>query len=464
MKKHYFKFFIFFVSLQLWSQNSWDQLYLSTSLSPDNYQNLQGYVEVAPDNSLYLLESEAIVNTFGDTVFLKLKKYNGTNWNQIGQNILRVVENNESHIDFLITPSGEIYIGMMNNILKLNQTTNTWEATSVPEYYGGLSYDNNNNIYFIHRTEGASGQAYSNLSLARFNNGVVTIESSIAANILMIPRRVNASNKIIFKNNNFYVSTVRQSTNQIYVFKGSIQNGFQKLEQSAPGGSTIFTGLGLSSMAVSNAGEIIISYKPSTGNTLSIIKYNDANDSWITFNTIGINATFSAQNQLRYDNNNILHLIYQGGNNTGFLFKFNGQNWEHIGPLSFWSYVTINALVRPHLAFDNNNNIIFSTGVGTSGIPFQVLKANESLGITNVNLQQIKIFPNPTNEKLNIKNIPNNASIRIYDTFGRLVIQKKQSEPNDLCTIDTSSLLLGTYMIQIEHNDKVLNSKFVVYK
>lgn len=452
-------FFMFCVK----AQSPWIELYRNINLSPDNYQNLQGYVEVGPDNAIYLLESEAVANTFGGTVNLGLKAYDGTHWNQIGQDVLRNVENNESHIDFLITPSGDFYIGMKDTILTLNLSTMQWESTNVPEYYGGLSCDSNSNVYFIHRVQGASGVVYSDLSLAKFTNGAVTIEESIATNAFILPRKVNASNKIIYKNNEFYVSLVTQSSNQIYVFKGNTTAGFQKLEQGASNnGSTLFAGLGLSSMVVDDSGTIIISHKPASGNFLSIVQYDPVSDGWTPFDTSGINATFSGHNQLKYDQNGTLYLIYQGANNAGFLFKYNGETWEHIGPTSFWSYITINALVRPHLTFDSNNALLFSTGVGTSGIPFQVFQADATLGLTDFQQDsQLVIYPNPTKNILNVEGIPYQSSIRIVDMFGKTVFQQ-QSLKDTSKILDVSALADGIYLLQLNQNNAVITKKFVI--
>ncbi|GAB4256758.1 MAG: hypothetical protein Kow0079_13900 [Vicingaceae bacterium] len=428
---------------------------------------MQGYIEVGADSAYYLLESEGVLNTFGGTVYLRMKKYDGTNWNQMGQDLVRNVENNESHIDFLLTPSNEFYIGMKDSILKYNTTTNVWQSFYVPEFYGGLGADDSGNVYFIHRVQGASGAAYSDLSIAKFDNGTVTIEGSLAVDIMMIPRRVNASNKIIYKNNLFYISIVSQSTNLLYVFKGNSLNGFQKLEQGAPNNSsTFFTGFGLSSMAVSNSGNIFVSYrKPSGNNEILIAQYDSINDAWIPFDTTGIHSTFASHNQLRFDKNDTLHLIYHGPNDKGFLFKYDGQEWKHIGPKSFWSYNTINYLVRPHLTFDMNNDILFSKGFGNSSFPFQVFKYQPgSVGFQDFDLEdKINIYPNPSKDLLYVEHIPLNATINIYDLTGRAVFSQKYFE-NNLISIDISTLTEGTYFLQIEHNGNVSNKKIIVSK
>src|SRR5690606_38755712 len=226
-------------------------------------------------------------------------------------------------------------------------------------------------VYFIHRTQGASSPAHSDLHIAQFNDGSISVLNELALDIPMLPRSVNASNKIAIQNAQITVSLVSQSTNLIYVFAGDFTNGFTKLEQTAPGNtSTLFADLGLSSMVVGPSGEIIVSRK--SGNNITIVQYDSGSDSWTNFDTTGIYASSCNFNHLRYDNSGNLHLIYTGSNNTGFLFKHNGTSWEHIGPTSFWSYHTISSLIKPWLCFGTSNELYFTNGIGTSALPLQV--------------------------------------------------------------------------------------------
>lgn len=82
--------------------------------------------------------------------------------------------------------------------------------------------------------------------------------------------------------------------------------------------------------------------------------------------------------------------------------------------------------------------------------------------IDNASLQ-FNIFPNPTNKMLNIENLPDNSGIRVIDRYGRIILSQK-STPEKFNTLDVSTLLAGTYFLQIEHNGKVSNKKFIVSK
>ena len=199
--------FFAIVPFLTFGQQDWEQLHLRNDINPDQAQNGYSYIEVAPDNTLYLLEAEEIENTFGNWL-IRMKSFDGSSWTQIGQDLIRNTANNESHVDFVISETNDFYIGMLDSIFKLNASTSLWESHYVPEYCGGLSANDNGEVYFIHKTQGASGPAYSDLHLASFDNGSITQLNEIAADIFMLPRSVNASNKIAIQNTQFTVSLV----------------------------------------------------------------------------------------------------------------------------------------------------------------------------------------------------------------------------------------------------------------
>lgn len=447
--KKVFHLFLLLLPALAFGQQDWDQLYISSSINPDQVQNGYSYVEVGPDNTLYLLEAEEIENTFGNWL-IRMKSFNGTSWNQIGQDLIRNTANNESHVDFVITETNEFYIGMLDSIFKLNTGTSLWESHYVPEYCGGLSANDNGEVYFIHKTQGASGPAYSDLHLASFDDGSITQLNEIAADIFMLPRSVNASNKINIQSAQFTVSLVAQSTNLIYVFTGDLLNGFTKLEQSAPGnGSTLFADLGLSSMVVSPSGDIIISRK--TGNDISIVQYDSGTDSWLNFDTTGIHATSCNFNHLRYDNSGKLHLIYTGSNNSGFLFEYNGTSWEHVGPTSFWSYHTISSLIKPWLCFGNNDEIYFTNGIGTSALPLQVFgEADATADVPQLSSSNITLHPNPASDYTTISMLDEQSQIRVLNQAGQEVAKFCNDLKNQEFTIDVGGLEKGSYLIYIE--------------
>jgi hypothetical protein len=73
---------------------------------------------------------------------------------------------------------------------------------------------------------------------------------------------------------------------------------------------------------------------------------------------------------------------------------------------------------------------------------------NISTGIKNIKNSNIKIYPNPTNNIINIEGLNKNENntIQIFDVQGKLVITKTITEKG---TIDLSELNKGVYVIKI---------------
>src|SRR5690554_676217 len=109
-------------------------------------------------------------------------------------------------------------------------------------------------------------------------------------------------------------------------------------------------------MAVNNAGEIFVSNK--SNNNLLIHKYDETNDTWMPFDTTGIQAQTCNFNILQFDKNDDLNLIYTGSSGDGFVFKYNGAEWEHYGDRQpSESFGTIYSIHKPWMRFDDDNNL-----------------------------------------------------------------------------------------------------------
>src|SRR5690554_358250 len=439
------------------SQATWEQLYSNYELNDNNSSSVYSYIEFSPDNYLYLLETEHVDWT---DLVVRLKKQVGTDWEQLGQDLPRITANNESHLDFVITPSNKIYIGMLDTIYLYNEVDELWESYYTPEFRGGLVSDENNNIYFISVQAGASGPAYYDLILNQFDNGTVTQATLIAEDVPVPPRVINRSNKIIIKNGQFYVSVVTQSSNYLYFFKGTITDGFTQLEENASIPS-INASLGLSSMAVNNAGEIFVSNKSS--DNLLIHKYDETNDTWMPFDTTGIQAQSCNFNILQFDKNDDLNLIYTGSNGDGFVFKYNGTEWEHYGNRQpSESFGTISSIHKPWMIFDDDNNLFISFGLGSMQNQLRVLKYSPTANIVNNEKlsSQIHIFPNPASEIVHINNIPENVILRIIYLTGKVMYEQKGL--NSFESVNISGFTNGVYLVQIENKGSISNKKLIV--
>ena len=129
------------------------------------------------------------------------------------------------------------------------------------------------------------------------------------------------------------------------------------------------------------------------------------------------------------------------------------------------TYTTIEAVANS--GYDFVNWTIDGTVVSTANpYTFTVtedieLVANFEEGetvITTVETANIKIYPNPTNDKF-IVDLEGVVSIKLYDMLGREVLTQTA---NGTTKINISHLPKGIYSIQILSEDKVVgNSKIV---
>jgi hypothetical protein len=74
---------------------------------------------------------------------------------------------------------------------------------------------------------------------------------------------------------------------------------------------------------------------------------------------------------------------------------------------------------------------------------------------------EFKIYPNPTNDILNIHNYNNNKidKIKIFNTLGNLVFQSD----NDVNKIKVNNLPAGIYLIKLYNENKTFTYKFLKY-
>ena len=98
----------------------------------------------------------------------------------------------------------------------------------------------------------------------------------------------------------------------------------------------------------------------------------------------------------------------------------------------------------------------------TSNYDYWVIKlAGNQLSTNEVAVKRnITIFPNPVKNFLNINNLPLESTVTINDAAGRKVYSKKYSEKN--ITINTSELINGNYILQIENERRIIFSEKII--
>ena len=111
--------------------------------------------------------------------------------------------------------------------------------------------------------------------------------------------------------------------------------------------------------------------------------------------------------------------------------------------------------------YDSENEVIYNTP-GNYGEGEEVFfRTIGSLSVNDNNLQNVIIYPNPTNTILNIENAEN-STIEVYDLLGRVVLFENNISTNN--QLNVSNLPIGTYLIKITNNNKVITDKFIVNK
>lgn len=83
------------------------------------------------------------------------------------------------------------------------------------------------------------------------------------------------------------------------------------------------------------------------------------------------------------------------------------------------------------------------------------------VGITEKPMETIKVYPVPANNQLNINLVEELSNIRMYNTFGQLVLEKRVSGEMSI-SLDVSQLTTGAYTLQLINSAGKPNNRIVI--
>ncbi len=136
-------------------------------------------------------------------------------------------------------------------------------------------------------------------------------------------------------------------------------------------------------------------------------------------------------------------LYYDSITMSGYLVqKINYENTQYS-----WYVNGIHYSVAQIVEFNANNNITKSS---------TYLNYNKS-NLTNNTLSETVIYPNPCNDKVNIKTVKGN-NIKIKDLTGKVVLEKFISN-NEVNEVELNSLKPSLYLITIYNNDEIVTQE-----
>ena len=117
--------------------------------------------------------------------------------------------------------------------------------------------------------------------------------------------------------------------------------------------------------------------------------------------------------------------------------------------------VIVTAQKNPSINTRNATVIIEATG-----LPYKTVIITQSgspTGISDIENNPIKIYPNPSNNVLFIEGLSEDTQVSIYDLKGNLIIKKQLFKDN----LDISNLASGMYTIKLENIAESITRKFV---
>lgn len=97
-------------------------------------------------------------------------------------------------------------------------------------------------------------------------------------------------------------------------------------------------------------------------------------------------------------------------------------------------------------------------------IPFSLhIRENNELSTPENQISQLQLFPNPTENTINLKLLNQKIEeIVIYDLQGRVIFQENKSGTSNNSQIDVSAFSNGVYIVQVmSTNGNVSSSKFI---
>lgn len=170
--------------------------------------------------------------------------------------------------------------------------------------------------------------------------------------------------------------------------------------------------------------------------SIDVTSLNSGKYTWNYFDLSDLNIPLST-------GTNYFIVLYAGGTSPSFAVRSQAINTNNASQISS----------------DNGSSwSTASTGYRIRSVVYE--SSSSSLATSNVKLNEVSIYPNPTSDILKVKLLKNEKSkIEIYDLSGRLV--KQMNANSDNIELNVSALDKGTYFINIVTPSDTISKKFI---
>lgn len=140
-------------------------------------------------------------------------------------------------------------------------------------------------------------------------------------------------------------------------------------------------------------------------------------------------------------------------NNSNFLTNPNPGTWISLDiPLT--NFTPINGANRNDIV-----QFVISSDLGTVYYDNLYLHKNTVLGTSNFEISNVRLYPNPVTNVLNIEAALNIEKVSVYNLLGQEVIS--QTPNSELVVLNVASLKVGIYVVKTTIDGKVSSKKFV---
>jgi len=221
---------------------------------------------------------------------------------------------------------------------------------------------------------------------------------------------------------------------------------------------------------------------PSTSSSITYITVdvNDPTKLWITYGGYGNLKVFESTNSgsswadissgLPYiPINTIIQNIWSGtqqlyvGTDMGVYFKDGSADWE-LFSADLPSVIVTELEIHYDETSPENNTLYASTyGRGLWKSPLASYDPSDPSGTVKLEDYGVKIFPNPSNGKVNVEINKNysEANISVLDLSGKIIYNETLSKNNSK-EIDLSSYAKGMYIIQLDVDNEKIVTKVII--
>jgi hypothetical protein len=470
-----------------WDGNSWSKLGGVNDTFNGNVRT------IAQDKNGNIYAGGNFTNTKGQYY---IAKYNGTTWSEFGVlegrnlwfgGIFKIVID----LNGGLYATGDFFKGNGNYVAKFigGSFTILGDTNSSPFNYqinalaldlkgnlyaGGAFWksdiDGNGTYFYVAKWNGNSWSVLGNLDTSFFGNSIVSITTDLKGNVYAGSR----------------TSSSNGSNEYDYLVKWN-GNSWSKL------GSVFNTGAysPIKNIVVDESEIIYVAgyaFKKGSRNYNSVNKWDGS--SW---SEIGSSDTFNFYDGIQsiaYDNKGTLYAtgkiytefkyyvakynisptitsftptyVSSGGTVTIKGKNFNGTNSVTFGGVVASSFTVINdTTINAIVGNGSTGNVSVTTLGGSSTLAGFILNPNK-LGISELQINQLQLYPNPAQETITIKSDMNlnGKEYCIFDFVGKSVLKGKFSD--DIKSVSVSELNNGVYILTIyDFNNKLISTNKV---